>query len=90
MGLMSFGEMRFIHWCHRSWCRNIDNWETFKHLLSDSKQQKDCTQTAATKLYKALMTSLGYIWPNGGYQSEPKKVKISLDARALTYKNSLL
>lgn len=66
------------------------NWETFKHLLSDSKQQKDCTQTAATKLFKALMTSLGYTWPKGGYQSEPKKVTISLDARALAYKNSLL
>lgn len=68
----------------------FDNWETFKHLLSDRKQQKDCTQTAATKLFKALMSSLGYIWPKGGYQSEPKKVKLSLDARALTYKNSLL
>ncbi|TNZ69379.1 hypothetical protein CGK42_16420 [Vibrio parahaemolyticus] len=68
----------------------FDNWETFKHLLPDSEQQKDCTQTAATKLFKALMTSLGYIWPKGGYQSEPKKVKISLDARALAYKNSLL
>ncbi|HCE3105354.1 TPA: hypothetical protein NG516_004327 [Vibrio parahaemolyticus] len=66
------------------------NWEAFKHLLSDSKQQKACTQTAATKLFKALMTSLGYIWPKGGYQSEPKKVKLSLDARALAYKNSLL
>ncbi|ROQ79747.1 DEAD/DEAH box helicase family protein [Vibrio crassostreae] len=68
----------------------FDNWETYKHILPDSKEQKDCTQTAATKLFKALMTSLGYIWPNGGYQSEPKKVKLSLDARALTYKNSLL
>ncbi|MFW1708418.1 hypothetical protein V3H24_17130 [Vibrio parahaemolyticus] len=68
----------------------FDNWETFKHLLSDSKPQKDCTQTAATKLFKALMTSLGYIWPKGGYQSEPKKVTISLDARALAYKNSLV
>ncbi|HCG7935034.1 TPA: hypothetical protein NJ875_001364 [Vibrio parahaemolyticus] len=68
----------------------FDNWETFKHLLPDSKQQKDCTQTAATKLFKALMTSLGYIWPKGGYQSEPKKVKLSLDARALAYKNSLV
>ncbi|EWS67171.1 hypothetical protein CRN44_12505 [Vibrio vulnificus] len=66
------------------------NWETFKHLLPDSKQQKDCTQTAATKLFKALMSSLGYIWSKGGYQSEPKKVKLSLDARALAYKNSLL
>ena len=68
----------------------FDNWETYKHILPDSKEQKDCTQTAATKLFKALMTSLGYIWPKGGYQSEPKKVKLSLDARALTYKNKLL
>ncbi|MEF1340709.1 hypothetical protein REH81_28755, partial [Vibrio rotiferianus] len=68
----------------------FDNWETYKHILPDSKQQKDCTQTAATRLFKALITSLGYIWPKGGYQSEPKKVKLSLDARALAYKNSLL
>ncbi|MGC9534906.1 hypothetical protein ACP45C_21970, partial [Vibrio atlanticus] len=68
----------------------FDNWETFKHLLPDNEQKEDCTQTAATRLFKALILSLGYIWPKGGYQSEPKKVTISLDARALAYKNSLL
>ncbi|CDT14903.1 conserved hypothetical protein [Vibrio coralliirubri] len=68
----------------------FDNWETFKHLLPDNEQKEDCTRTAATRLFKALILSLGYIWPKGGYQSEPKKVTISLDARALAYKNSLL
>lgn len=51
----------------------FDNWETFKHLLPDSEQQKDCTQTAATKLFKALITSLGYIWPKGGIKASLRR-----------------
>ncbi|MFN1549696.1 DEAD/DEAH box helicase family protein [Vibrio natriegens] len=67
-----------------------DNWETFKHLLPDNERKEDCTRWAATKLFRVLMSSLGYIWPKKGYQSEPKKVTISLDKRTLAYKNSLL
>ncbi|MFM2580461.1 DEAD/DEAH box helicase family protein [Vibrio fortis] len=67
-----------------------DHWEIFKHLLPDIEHKEICTRWAATKLFRVLMTSLGYIWPKNGYQSEPKKVTISLDARALAYKNSLV
>ncbi len=67
-----------------------ENRKTYEHLLPDIKWKDNCTQHSATKLFKSLIKSLGYAWPEGDFQGEPKKVKISLDARALAYKNSLL
>ncbi|MDE1317452.1 DEAD/DEAH box helicase family protein [Vibrio aestuarianus] len=67
-----------------------ENRKTFEHLLPDIKWKDNCTQHSATKLFKSLIKSLGYVWPKGDFQGEPKKVKISLDTRALAYKNSLV
>ncbi|MDK9763288.1 DEAD/DEAH box helicase family protein [Vibrio sp. D420a] len=68
----------------------FNNWGAFEHILKGVKFQPNCSQCAATRLFNVLMSSLGYNWPKGGFKGEPKKVTISLDARALAYKNGLL
>lgn len=66
-----------------------ENQKTYERLLPDIKWKDYCTQHSATKLFKSLIKSLGYVWPEGDFQGEPKKVKISLDARALACKEMI-
>ncbi|MCR9454042.1 hypothetical protein [Vibrio alginolyticus] len=66
-----------------------ENKALLESFIVFGKFNREYTQNTATRLVKYLLTSLGYVWPKYGYTGNDGLVRLSMDKRAIAFKNML-